>query len=52
MKILLCSATLILLTVSATAQDNKPTIQPHELVAGAKREQPVAADDRIVAHVR
>jgi hypothetical protein len=41
MKILLCSAALILLTVSATAQDNKPTIQPHELIAGANQKPPL-----------
>jgi len=45
MKILLCSATLILLTVSATAQDNKPTIQPHELVAGANQKPPLQLNE-------
>ena len=45
MKILLCSAALILLTVSATAQDNKPTIQPHELVAGANQKPPLQLNE-------
>ena len=45
MKILLCSATLILLTVSATAQDNKPTIQPHELIAGANQKPPLQLNE-------
>jgi len=45
MKILLCSAALILLTVSATAQDNKPTIQPHELIAGANQKPPLQLNE-------
>src|SRR5689334_4429002 len=46
MKTLLCcSATLMLLTVSATAQDNKPTIQPNELTASAKQKPPLQLSD-------
>lgn len=38
MKIMLCcSAVLLLLTVSATAQDNKAAIQPNELTATAEQ---------------
>jgi Protein of unknown function (DUF1236) len=37
MKVLLCcGAVLIVLAISASAQDNKPTIQPNELTAAAK----------------
>jgi len=46
MKTLLCcSAALMLLTVSATAQDNKPTIQPNELTASAKQKPPLQLSD-------
>ena len=46
MKTLLCCiATLMLLTVSATAQDNKPTIQPNELTASAKQKPPLQLSD-------
>src|SRR5690349_6712053 len=47
MKTLLCcSATLILLTVAAMAQDNKPTIQPNELTASAKQKPPLQLSDQ------
>jgi Protein of unknown function (DUF1236) len=46
MKILLCcSAALVLLVVSATAQNNKPTIQPNELTASAKQKPPLQLSD-------
>ncbi|MGA8699578.1 MAG: hypothetical protein WB689_38295 [Xanthobacteraceae bacterium] len=46
MKILLCcSAALVLLAVSATAQNNKPTIQPNELTASAKQKPPLQLSD-------
>jgi uncharacterized protein DUF1236 len=40
-----CSATLMLLTLSAAAQDNKPTIQPNELTASAKQKPPLQLSD-------
>ncbi len=43
--LLCCSAALILLTVAATAQDNKPTIQPNELTASAKQKPPLQLSD-------
>jgi hypothetical protein len=46
MKILLCcSAALIVLAVSASAQDNKPTIQPNELTDSAKQKPPLRLSD-------
>jgi Protein of unknown function (DUF1236) len=44
--LLSCSAALILLTVSATAQDNEPTIQPDELTAEAKQKPPLQLSDQ------
>jgi hypothetical protein len=44
-NLLCCSAVLMLLTVSATAQDNKPTIQPNELTASAKQKPPLQLSD-------
>jgi hypothetical protein len=41
-----CSAALILFAVSATAQDNKPTIQPGELTAQAKQKSPLQLSDQ------
>ncbi len=47
MKTLLCcSAVLILLAVSAMAQNNKPTIQPNELTASAKQKPPLQLSDQ------
>ena len=47
MKTLLCCGTaLILLAVSASAQDNKPTIQPNDLTAGAKQKPPLQLTDQ------
>ena len=47
MKTLLCgSAALILLAVSATAQDAKPPIQPNELTATAKQKPPLQLSDQ------
>jgi hypothetical protein len=40
-----CGAVLIVLAVSASAQDNKPTIQPNELTAGAKQKPPLQLSD-------
>jgi hypothetical protein len=46
MKTLICCSTaLIVLVVSATAQDNKPTIQPNELAASAKQKPPLQLSD-------
>ena len=46
MKTLICcSAALILLAVPTAAQNNKPTIQPNELTASAKRKPPLALGD-------
>jgi hypothetical protein len=46
MKTLLCcSATLIVLAVSATAQNNEPTIQPNELTARSKEKPPLQLSD-------
>ena len=46
MKTLLCCGTaLILVTVSATAQNNKPTIQPNELTDSAKQKPPLQLTD-------
>jgi hypothetical protein len=36
-----CSAVLVLLTVSASAQDTAPTIQPNELAANTKPKPPL-----------
>jgi uncharacterized protein DUF1236 len=42
MKTLLCCSTaLILLAVSATAQNNAPTIQPNDLTSSAKQKPPL-----------
>ena len=47
MKTLLCcSAALILVTVSATAQNNKPTIQPNELTNSVKQKPPLQLSDQ------
>lgn len=47
MKTLLCcSAALILLPVSATAQNTNPTIQPNELTATAKQKPPLQLSDQ------
>jgi hypothetical protein len=47
MKTLLCcSAALILLAVSATAQNNNPTIQPHELIDSANHKPPLQLNDQ------
>ena len=47
MKTLLCcSVALMLMAVSATAQNNKSTIQPHELIAGAKQKPPLKLSDQ------
>ena len=40
-----CSAALILMTVSAIAQDNPPTIQPNELTARATQKPPLELSD-------
>jgi len=46
MKTLLCcSAALILLVVSATAQNNAPTIQPNEITANTKPKPPLQLSD-------
>ena len=46
MKILsCCCAAMIVLAVSASAQDNKPTIQPNELTASAKQKPPLQLSD-------
>ena len=46
MKTLLCcSAALILLAIPAAAQDDKTTIQPHELIAGANHKPPLQLSD-------
>jgi hypothetical protein len=46
MKIgLYCSAALIVLVVSAKAQNNEPTIQPNELTATAKAKPPLQLSD-------
>src|SRR5215813_2047677 len=47
MKTLLsCSAALVLLAVSATAQNNNPTIEPNELTAGMKQKPPLQLSDQ------
>ena len=47
MKTLLCcSAALILLAISATAQNTNPTIQPNELTATAKQKPPLQLSDQ------
>ena len=45
-NLLCCSAALILMAGSATAQDNKPTIQPHELIDSAKQKPPLQLSDQ------
>jgi hypothetical protein len=46
MKILFCGITaLILLAVSAAAQNNQPTIQPNDLNAGAQQKPPLQLSD-------
>ena len=46
MKTLLCcGAVLIVLAVSASAQDNKPTIEPNDLTAAAKEKPPLQLSD-------
>jgi hypothetical protein len=46
MKTLLCCiAALILLTVAAKAQNDKPTVQPNELTASAKEKPPLQLSD-------
>ncbi|MGB8894435.1 MAG: hypothetical protein WCD13_09020 [Pseudolabrys sp.] len=44
--LLCCSAALILVTVSATAQNNKPTIQPNELTESVKQKPPLQLSDQ------
>ena len=47
MKTLLCcSAALMLFAVSATAQNNKPTIQPNDLTASTKPKPPLQLSDQ------
>ena len=47
MKTLLCgSAALLLLAVSATAQNTNPPIQPNELTATAKQKPPLQLSDQ------
>jgi hypothetical protein len=47
MRTLLCGSTaLILLAVSATAQNTNPTIQPNELTATAKEKPPLQLTDQ------
>jgi hypothetical protein len=41
-----CSAALIFLAVSATAQTNRPTIQPNDLTATAKQKPPLQLSDQ------
>jgi hypothetical protein len=36
-SLLYCAAALILMTASATAQKNEPTIEPHDLIDGANQ---------------
>jgi hypothetical protein len=43
---LCCSAALILLSVSSTAQNTNPTIQPNELTATAKQKPPLQLSDQ------
>jgi hypothetical protein len=46
MKTLLCCiAAVILLTVAAKAQNDKPTVQPNELTASAKEKPPLQLSD-------
>ena len=45
-SLLCCSTALILLVVSATAQNNKPTIQPNDLTASAKHKPPLQLSDQ------
>jgi Protein of unknown function (DUF1236) len=40
-----CAAASIVLAVPASAQDNKPTIQPNELTAAAKEKPPLQLSD-------
>ena len=40
-----CCVALILLAVSATAQNNRPTIQPNDLNAGAQQKPPLQLSD-------
>ena len=40
-NLLCCSTALILLAVSATAQNNAPTIQPNDLTSSAKQKPPL-----------
>ena len=44
-SLLCCSAALMLVMGSATAQNNKPTIQPNELTATAKQKPPLQLSD-------
>ena len=47
MKTLLCCGmALILLGLSASAQNNEPTIQPNDLTAGAKQKPPLQLTDQ------
>ena len=47
MKTLLCgSAALIVVMGLATAQNNKPTIQPNELTDSAKQKPPLQLSDQ------
>jgi hypothetical protein len=41
-----CSTALILLGVSATAQNNEPTIQPNELTTSGKQKPPLQLSDQ------
>jgi hypothetical protein len=45
-SLLCCSAALVLLAVSATAQNNNPTIEPNELTATAKQKPPLQLSDQ------
>ena len=44
--LLCCSAALILVTVSATAQNNKPTIQPNEVTESVKQKPSLQLSDQ------
>ena len=45
-NLLCCSAALMLVMGSATAQNNKPTIQPNELTDSAKQKPPLQLSDQ------
>lgn len=46
MNKLICSTALILVTGSAAAQNNQPTIEPHELIDSAKQKPPLQLSDQ------